>query len=67
MIEAAIPTSRIGAPAMALVSQAAPRERHGRVIADLQVAMATGSFLGPYLGASVDAYRRELERTTPTP
>ncbi|MCU0863183.1 MAG: MFS transporter [Planctomycetes bacterium] len=41
------------APAMALVSQAAPRERHGRVIADLQVAMATGSFLGPYLGAEV--------------
>jgi MFS transporter, DHA1 family, multidrug resistance protein len=41
------------APAMALVSQAAPRERHGQVIANLQVAMATGSFLGPYLGAEV--------------
>ena len=41
------------APAMALVSQAAPRERHGSVIANLQVAMATGSFLGPYLGAEV--------------
>ena len=34
------------APAMAL-----PRDQHGRVIAKLQVAMASGSFLGPYLGA----------------
>lgn len=39
------------APAMALVSQDVPREQHGRWIAKLQVAMACGSFLGPYLGA----------------
>ena len=41
------------APAMALVMAETPRERHGEVIARLQVAMATGSFLGPYLGAEV--------------
>jgi DHA1 family multidrug resistance protein-like MFS transporter len=41
------------APAMALVSQAAPRELHGIVIARLQVAMAVGSFLGPLLGAGI--------------
>jgi MFS family permease len=39
------------APAMALVTASAGRERHGEVIARLQVAMATGSFLGPYIGA----------------
>jgi len=41
------------APAIALVSQDTPRERHGAVIAQLQVAMAAGSFLGPYLGAEI--------------
>ncbi|MBL8724102.1 MAG: MFS transporter [Planctomycetes bacterium] len=41
------------APAMALVSQQAPRELHGLVIARMQVAMAAGSFLGPLLGAAV--------------
>ena len=41
------------APAMALVTAGAGRERHGEVIARLQVAMATGSFLGPYVGAEV--------------
>lgn len=41
------------APAMALVSQQAPRERHGLVIARLQVAMAAGSFLGPMLGGGI--------------
>lgn len=41
------------APAMALVSQGMPREAHGHVIARLQVAMASGAFLGPYLGAEV--------------
>lgn len=39
------------APAMALVSEGVPRAGHGLVIARLQVAMACGSFLGPYLGA----------------
>ncbi|MFO0419263.1 MAG: MFS transporter [Planctomycetota bacterium] len=39
------------APAMALVSEGVPRAGHGVVIARLQVAMACGSFLGPYLGA----------------
>jgi MFS transporter, DHA1 family, multidrug resistance protein len=41
------------APAMALVSQGVPRAQHGRVIAKLQVAMASGSLLGPYLGAEI--------------
>jgi MFS transporter, DHA1 family, multidrug resistance protein len=41
------------APAMALVSQDTPRERHGAMIARLQVAMAAGSFVGPYLGAEI--------------
>lgn len=41
------------APAMALVSEGLPRGEHGLVIARLQVAMASGSFLGPYLGAEV--------------
>ncbi|MEO6598004.1 MAG: MFS transporter [Planctomycetota bacterium] len=41
------------APAMALVSQGVPREQHGRVIAQMQVAMASGAFLGPYIGAEV--------------
>jgi DHA1 family multidrug resistance protein-like MFS transporter len=39
------------APAMALVSEGAPKASHGAVIARMQVAMACGSFLGPYLGA----------------
>lgn len=39
------------APAMALVSQDTPRGEQGRVIAKLQVAMASGSFLGPFVGA----------------
>ncbi|MFY9343108.1 MAG: MFS transporter [Planctomycetota bacterium] len=41
------------APAMALVLQQTPHDQHGRVIARLQVAMAAGSFLGPYVGAEV--------------
>ena len=41
------------APAMALVSGHLPKRVHGRVIARLQVAMALGSFVGPYLGAEV--------------
>ncbi|MBZ0152127.1 MAG: MFS transporter [Planctomycetes bacterium] len=41
------------APAMALAAQSVPRESHGRVIARLQVAMATGTFLGPQIGAEV--------------
>ena len=41
------------APSMALVSQDAPREKHGLVIGMLQVAMACGAFLGPLLGAEV--------------
>ena len=41
------------APAMALGSQDTPIDAHGRVIAKLQVAMATGSFLGPFVGAEV--------------
>ena len=39
------------APAMALVSHDVPRAEHGLMIARLQVAMAAGSFLGPFLGA----------------
>ncbi len=41
------------APAMALVSQHVAAEQQGAVIAKLQVAMATGTFVGPYLGAEV--------------
>jgi DHA1 family multidrug resistance protein-like MFS transporter len=41
------------APSMALVSQDAPRHQHGLVIGMLQVAMAGGSFLGPWIGAEV--------------
>lgn len=41
------------APAIALAAQAEPRARHGVVIARLQVAMAAGSFVGPYLGAEL--------------
>ena len=41
------------APAMALVSGHLPKRVHGRVIARLQVAMALGSFVGPYVGAEV--------------
>lgn len=44
------------APAMALVSQAAPRELHGIVIARLQVAMAVGSVLGPMLGGVINHF-----------
>ena len=39
------------APAMALASQHAPRSEHGLLIARLQVAMAAGSFLGPFVGS----------------
>jgi len=42
------------APAMALVLQETPPERHGRTIAWLQVAMAMGSFAGPLLGWGVN-------------
>jgi len=41
------------APAMALVSGHLPKYVHGRIIARLQVAMAMGSFVGPYLGAEI--------------
>lgn len=41
------------APSMALVSQGAPRQLHGIVIARLQVAMAAGTFAGPFLGAEL--------------
>lgn len=41
------------APAMSLVTQGMPRRVNGRVIAKLQVAMATGSFVGPLLGAEI--------------
>jgi len=43
------------APAMALGTAPLPRYVHGRVLASLQVAMATGTFLGPYLGAEIAA------------
>ncbi|MBX3461731.1 MAG: MFS transporter [Planctomycetes bacterium] len=39
------------APAMALAAEEAPRGEHGVLIARLQVAMAGGSFLGPFVGA----------------
>jgi DHA1 family multidrug resistance protein-like MFS transporter len=39
------------APAMALAAAGAPRDQHGVLIARLQVAMAAGSFLGPFVGA----------------
>ena len=41
------------APSMALASQGAPAALHGTVIARLQVAMAAGTFLGPFLGAEL--------------
>ena len=41
------------APAMALVSQDAPVQHHGSVIARLQMAMALGLLLGPVLGGEV--------------
>lgn len=41
------------APAISLVTQDMPRRLHGRIIARLQVAMATGSLLGPNLGAEI--------------
>lgn len=44
------------APSMALVSQGAPRQLHGIVIARLQVAMAAGTFAGPFLGAELAHY-----------
>lgn len=44
------------APAMALVSAEVPRERQGRVISYLQVALALGLFLGPPLGAEIAAW-----------
>ena len=44
------------APAMALVSGHLPRYLHGRVIARLQVAMALGMFVGPYVGAELTAW-----------
>ncbi len=44
------------APALALVSADVPRERQGRVISYLQVAMALGLFLGPPLGAEIAAW-----------
>lgn len=43
------------APAMALGTGQLPRYVHGRVLASLQVAMATGTFAGPYLGAEITA------------
>ena len=44
------------APALALVSADVPRERQGRVISYMQVAMALGLFLGPPLGAEIAAW-----------
>ncbi len=41
------------APAMSLVAQGTPAGQQGSTIAKLQVAMATGSFLGPWIGAEV--------------
>lgn len=41
------------APAMALGSGQLPKRVHGRVLAQLQVALALGSFAGPYLGAEI--------------
>ena len=41
------------APAMSLVTSQLPPAVHGRAIARLQVAMALGSFVGPYVGAEV--------------
>ena len=43
------------APAMALGTGQLPRYVHGRVLASLQVAMATGTLCGPYLGAEITA------------
>lgn len=44
------------APSMALVTGHLPKRVHGRIIAQLQVAMALGSFLGPYVGAELTAW-----------
>ena len=44
------------APAMALVTGHLPKYVHGRVIAKLQVAMALGSFVGPYVGAELTSW-----------
>ena len=44
------------APAMALVTGHLPKYVHGRVIARLQVAMALGSFVGPYVGAELTSW-----------
>lgn len=43
------------APAMALVSASTPRERQGRTLAGLQVALALGLLVGPVVGAEVAA------------
>lgn len=43
------------APALALVTDDVPRERQGRVISYMQVALALGLFLGPPLGAEIAA------------
>lgn len=43
------------APAMALVTGHLPKYVHGRIIARLQVAMALGAFVGPYIGAELTA------------
>ncbi|MEC9047976.1 MAG: MFS transporter [Planctomycetota bacterium] len=44
------------APAMALVTGHLPKYVHGRIIARLQVAMALGSFVGPYIGAELTSW-----------
>ena len=44
------------APAMALVSGHLPKYVHGRIIARLQVAMALGAFVGPYVGAELTSW-----------
>jgi DHA1 family multidrug resistance protein-like MFS transporter len=44
------------APAMALVSQGTAADRQGRIIAKMQVALASGSFVGPFLGAQVSLW-----------
>ncbi|MBL8752419.1 MAG: MFS transporter [Planctomycetes bacterium] len=44
------------APAMSLVSQGTADGHQGRMIAKLQVAMASGSFVGPFLGAQISLW-----------
>lgn len=41
------------APAIALVAADVPPDRHGRTIGRLQVALATGSLIGPWVGAEI--------------